>query len=250
MAHHDLSGLRVAVLAADGVEQVELTSPREKLEDHGAEVEVISLRPGSIQAMNMLVPGKKIHVDRTVFTANPDDYDALLLPGGFIGPDFLRQSERALDFIRRFDREGKPIAVICHGPWLLVSAGLVRGRKLTSWPGIRDDVRNAGGLWKNESHVRDRNWVSSRSPHDLRSFNKGMLELFAEHAPAAEAGAGVSLGGLVASGLALAALGYGLRQLQGGDGGITRPRGEAIEEPYRGIATAETVSHVDPGARL
>jgi len=250
MAHHDLSGLRVAVLAADGVEQVELTSPREKLEDHGADVEVISLRPGSIQAMNMLIPGKKIRVDRTVFTANPDDYDALLLPGGLVGPDLLRQSERALDFVRSFDRVGKPIAVICHGPWLLVSAGLVRGRKLTSWPGIRDDVRNAGGLWKNESRVRDRNWVSSRGPHDLRSFNRAMVELFAEHAPAAEGGAGVSLGGLVAGGLALAALGYGLRQMQGGDGGGAHPRGEIHEEPVRGIATAETASHVETGARL
>ncbi|HST60436.1 MAG TPA: DJ-1/PfpI family protein, partial [Longimicrobium sp.] len=122
---------------------------------------------------------------RTLRTADPEDYDALLLPGGLIAPDTLRQSEPALDFVRGFERAGKPIAVICHGPWLLVSAGLVVRRNLTSWPGIKDDVRNAGGIWQDEPMVRDRNWVSSRGPQDLKHFNRAMLDLFAERVPQA-----------------------------------------------------------------
>lgn len=251
MSKPSLDGLRVAILAADGVEQIELTSPREKLEDHGAEVEVVSLRRGSIRAMNLMAPGKKVDVDRTVSAADAADYDALLLPGGHFGPDFLRQSEKALDFVRAMDRAGKPVAVICHGPWVLVSAGLVRGRQLTSWPGIRDDVRNAGGIWKDEAVVRDGNWVSSRGPQDLRKFNKAMLELFSGHAVFAEEdeGAGVSLGGLVASGLALAAIGYGLRQWQGGDGGGEgwKRAGDARAE-YGGMATADTSGHLTADA--
>lgn len=252
MSKPNLRGLRVAVLAADGVEQVELTSPREKLEDHGAEVEVISLRPGSIRAVNLLKPGKKIKVDHTVFTADPDRYDALLLPGGFASPDFLRQSDRVRDFVRRFDRHGKPIAVICHGPWVLVSAGLVRGRRLTSWPALQDDVRNAGGTWEDEAVVRAGNWVSSRGPHDLRKFNRAMLELFADEAPFAEldrGGSAMTLGSLVASGLALAALGYGLRQWQGGeaaDGGHRHDPGES----YRGVSTADTSQYAEADVAL
>ncbi|HEX2190152.1 MAG TPA: type 1 glutamine amidotransferase domain-containing protein [Longimicrobiaceae bacterium] len=250
MAKPNLDGLRVAILAADGVEQIELTGPRDELVEHGAEVEVVSLRPGSIQGMNLMKPGKKIDVDRAVSTADPGDYDALLLPGGHINPDFLRQSDRVLDFVRAMDRAGKPIAVICHAPWVLVSAGLVRGRRLTSWPGIRDDVRNAGGAWVDEAAVRDRNWVSSRGPQDLRKFNRAMLELFSEHAIFAEddQGAGVSLGGLVASGLALAAIGYGLRQWQGGDGGEGWKRGDG-DPGYRGMATADT-RHVEADVAL
>lgn len=180
MHHVDLTGLRVAVLAADGAEQVEISSPVEALHEHGAEVEIVSLHPGRIRTVNHLFPGRKVRVDRTLRTADADDYDALLIPGGLVGPDTLRQSDQALDFVRAFERAGKPIAVICHGPWLLVSAGLVVRRNLTSWPGIKDDVRNAGGIWQDEPLVRDRNWVSSRSPLDLKHFNRGMLELFAE----------------------------------------------------------------------
>lgn len=180
MNHVNLTGLRVAVLTADGGEQVEITSPVEALHDHGAEVEIVSVRPGRLRTVNFLYPGKKVRVDRTLRTADADDYDALLLPGGLIAPDTLRQSEEALDFVRAFERQGKPIAVICHGPWLLVSAGLVVRRNLTSWPGIKDDVRNAGGIWHDEPMVRDRNWVSSRGPQDLRHFNRAMLELFGE----------------------------------------------------------------------
>jgi protease I len=187
MHHVDLTGFRVAVLTADGAEQVEITSPVDELRDHGAEVEIVSLRPGKLRAVNHMYPGKKVRIDRTLRTADPDDYDALLLPGGLIAPDTLRQSEPALDFVRGFERAGKPIAVICHGPWLLVSAGLVVRRNLTSWPGIKDDVRNAGGIWHDEPMVRDRNWVSSRGPQDLKHFNRAMLEMFAERVPEAPA---------------------------------------------------------------
>jgi protease I len=177
-----LAGLKVAALAADGFEQVELTSPLKELRRHGATVEVISLRPGKIMGMNALLPGKRVQVDRLVQNAEPVAYDALLLPGGFVNPDLLRQSEAALAFVRAFDAAGKPIAVICHGPWLLASAGLVQDRQLTSWPGIKDDIVNAGGRWEDKPVVRDANWVSSRGPHDLRKFNKTMVELFAKRA--------------------------------------------------------------------
>jgi protease I len=157
MHHVDLTGLRVAVLAADGAEQVEITSPVDALEDHGADVEIVSLRPGRLRTVNHMYPGKKVRVHRTLRTADAEDYDALLLPGGLISPDTLRQNEQALDFVRGFDRVGKPIAVICHGPWLLISAGLVVRRNLTCWPGIRDDVRNAGAVYHDEPMVRNRN---------------------------------------------------------------------------------------------
>jgi protease I len=179
----NLRGLRVAALAADGVEQIELTKPLKALQRAGAAVEVVSLRKGKIQAMNLMVPGKKIAVDRVVKDADPALYDALLLPGGHINPDFLRKSDAALEFVRHFDMAGKPIAVICHGPWVLVSAGLVEGRRLTSWPNIQDDIRNAGGAWEDAAVVRDRNWVSSRGPQDLPAFEKAMLQLFGSFQP-------------------------------------------------------------------
>lgn len=178
-----LKGLRVAVLATDGVEQVELTRPVKRLEKEGALVSVISLHPGRIRGMNLWMPGKKIRVDQTLKDARVVDFDALLIPGGFINPDLLRQDEQARNFVRDFDSLNKPIAVICHGPWLLASAGRVHGRRLTSWPGIQDDIKNAGGLWKDEPVVRDSNWVSSRGPHDLLAFNRAMVALFAEKVP-------------------------------------------------------------------
>lgn len=182
MAEKTLEGVRVAVLAADGFEQVEVTLPIRALEKAGATVELVSLRPGRIRGMNLLSPGRKLKVDRTVFTADPASYGALYLPGGFASPDFLRQSHEALRFVQAFEREGKPIAAMCHGPWLLVSAGLVRGRRLTSWPGIKDDVQNAGGLWENAPVVGDGSWISSRDPHDIPAFERAMVSLFAAHA--------------------------------------------------------------------
>jgi protease I len=210
-----LKGLRVAVLAADGFEQVELTRPVKKLKREGAEVEILSLRPGSIRGMNLLVPGKKVGVDATLREVKAADFDALLLPGGFVNPDLLRQSELALEFVRDFERLGRPIAVICHGPWLLVSADLVRGRRITSWPGIRDDIHNAGGLWEDAPVVRDGPWVSSRGPHDLLEFVPEMISLFAEHLPQARLRErpkeSRGWGRWLAGGLAIAALGLGLR---------------------------------------
>jgi len=183
MAKQKIAGLRVAALAVDGFEQVELTGPVKALQKAGAVVEVVSLRPGKIQGMNALLPGKKVAVDRVLSEADPALYDALLLPGGFVSPDFLRQSEQAQQFVQAFDAAGKPIAVICHGPWLLVNAGLVGGRRLTSWPGISADVTNAGGQWEDSPVVRDGNWVSSRGPQDLKAFEAAMVELFGANTP-------------------------------------------------------------------
>jgi len=173
-----LRGKRVAILAADGFEYVELVIPKAALSAAGAKVEVISLHDGKIRGMNLTEPTRKVRVDRTVEEANPDDYDALLIPGGFIGPDFVRQSEPARQFVRAFDAAHKPIATLCHGPWVLASAGLVEGRRLASWPGIRDDIVHAGGIWRNAPLVQDGNWVSSRGPQDLREFIPAMIRLF------------------------------------------------------------------------
>jgi protease I len=180
MGRKRLEGLRVAVLAADGFEQVELTRPLKELLRQGALVDIVSLHRGGIRGINLLYPGIKVRVNRTVDEVSADNYDALLIPGGFVNPDFLRQSEKARMLATAFDVAGKPIATLCHGPWVLVSAGLVKDRKLAAWPGIQDDIRNAGGTWVDEPLVRDGNWVSSRSPLDLLHFERGMTELFAE----------------------------------------------------------------------
>lgn len=214
MARTKLEGLRVAILAADGFEQVELTMPMKALRKQGANVEVLSLRPGHIKGMNLIIPGKKVRVDRLVFNADPENYDALLLPGGFVNPDLLRQSKEVLEFVRAFDQAEKPIAVLCHGPWVLASADLVRGRKITSWPGIKDDLINAGAEWVDTSLVRDRNWVSSRGPHDLRAFKKGMIELFATRRPMApkKVSRRSPAKFLVGAGMLVGAVAYALRR--------------------------------------
>lgn len=211
-----LKGMRVAVLAADGFEQVELTVPVKKLRREGAQVELISLKPGSIRGMNLLYPGKKVDVDATLRQVKAADYDALLLPGGFVNPDLLRQSALALEFVRDFERLGRPIAVICHGPWVLASADLVRGKRLTSWPGIQDDIHNAGGIWEDSPVVRDGTWVSSRGPHDLLEFLPAMVSLFAEHLPASQAQERPKVARpwlrWLLGGLAVASLSYRLKQ--------------------------------------
>lgn len=178
-----LKGLRVAVLATSGFEQVELTRPVKKLERQGAEVTMVSLLPGHIRGMNHMLPGKKVRVDATLKDVKAADFDAVLLPGGLINPDTLRQSALAKDFIHDADSLNLPIAIICHAPWLLISAGLTEGRTLTSWPGIRDDVKNSGAQWRDEAMVRDDNWVSSRGPQDLPVFERAMVELFEEKMP-------------------------------------------------------------------
>jgi protease I len=178
-----LEGRRIAALAADGFEKVELVVPMKALRAAGATVDVISLRHGSIRGVNLHEPASRVHVDKTIAEANPSDYDGLLLPGGFINPDLLRQSAEARAFVRAFDEAGKPIASLCHGPWVLASAGLLQGRTLTSWPGVRDDLVNAGATWLDQPLVRDGNLTTSRGPQDLVPFVQGCLDLFAQDAP-------------------------------------------------------------------
>jgi protease I len=178
-----LQGRRVAILAADGFEMVELVAPLLALRAEGAKADVISLRRGRIRGVNLHEPARRVRVAKTLAEADPADYDALLIPGGFINPDLLRQSEPARAFVQAFDRAQKPIATLCHGPWVLASAGLTEGRTLTSWPGIRDDVVNAGATWLDQELVQDRNWVSSRGPQDMAAFLRGMIQLFSGAAP-------------------------------------------------------------------
>jgi deglycase len=175
-----LNGKRVAILAADGVEQIELTEPRKAIEDEGADVELISLESGEIQGFDHLDHGDKFTVDRTVSDARADDYDALLLPGGVANPDFLRADEDAVAFVRAFGEAKKPIAAICHGPWTLIDAGLVKGRKITSFPSIKTDLLNAGADWVDEEVVVDEGLVSSRKPDDLPAFCAKVVEEFCE----------------------------------------------------------------------
>jgi len=175
----NLKGRRIAVLATYGFEKVELTIPVSALKKAGAEVEVISLHHGSIRGVNLHEPASRVDVDKTIAEVRPANYDALLLPGGFINPDLLRQSAEAREWVREFVQSGKPIASLCHGPWLLASAGLLKGRVLTSWPGIRDDLVNAGATWVNSEFVQDRNLVTSRGPQDLLPFIRGIKKHFA-----------------------------------------------------------------------
>ena len=185
----ELNGKKIAFLVAnEGVEQVELTEPRKAVEEAGAETELLAPEAGTVQAFNHLDKADTFEVDRTIADASPDDYDGLVLPGGVANPDQLRTHEEAIRFLQEFVASGKPVGVICHGPWTLVEADLVRGRKLTSWPSVRTDIRNAGGEWVDEQVVVDQGLVSSRKPDDLPAFNAKIVEEFAEgrHEVAAE----------------------------------------------------------------
>jgi protease I len=175
-----LEGKRVAFLATDGVEQVELTEPWKTVEDEGGTPELVSLESGEIQGFEHLDKGAKFEVDRTVEDASEGDYDALVLPGGVANPDFLRMDENAVAFVRSFFEAGKPVAVICHGPWTLVEADVVRDRTITSWPSLRTDILNAGGNWVDEEVVVDNGLVSSRRPDDLPAFCEKLAEEFCE----------------------------------------------------------------------
>ncbi|KFU79260.1 protease I [Amycolatopsis lurida] len=175
-----LNGRRVAILAADGVEQVELVEPRKAVTDAGATAEVVSLEPGEIQAMNGDIDkADKFPVDRVVKDVTVDDFDALVLPGGTMNPDNLRADENAVRFVRDFVNSGKPVGVICHGPWTLVEADVVRGRTLTSYPSVRTDIRNAGGTVVDQEVVTDGNLTSSRNPDDLPAFCAAIVAGFA-----------------------------------------------------------------------
>ena len=175
-----LDGKKVAILVTDGFEQVEMTQPREALDEAGAETKIVSLKSGKIQGMHHADKGDKFDVDLTLDEARPEEFDALMIPGGLMNPDSLRSNVDALEFTRHFFREGKPVAAICHGPWVLIDAGVVRGRILTSWPAIKTDVKNAGGKWINEEVVVDNGLVTSRKPDDIPAFNKKMIEEFCE----------------------------------------------------------------------
>lgn len=176
-----LQGKRIAfVVAPEGAEQVELTEPWKAVEDEGGKPELISTEEGTVQAFNHLDKGDTFKVDRTVDGADASEYDGLVLPGGVANPDLLRADERAVAFIRAFFEQGKPVAVICHGPWTLVEADVLRGRKITSWPSLQTDIRNAGGTWVDEEVVVDEGLVSSRKPDDLPAFCAKLVEEFCE----------------------------------------------------------------------
>ena len=183
MQHGRLRGRRIAVLAADGFEKLELTVPVMALRLAGAKVDIISLRRGRIRGVNLHEPASRVRVDYTVSEADPHRYDGLLVPGGFINPDLLRQSRQARAFVQSFNERHKPVASLCHGPWVLASADCVKGRTLTSWPGIRDDMVNAGATWLDEEVVRDGNLVTSRGPQDLLPFIRAIKHLFSERQP-------------------------------------------------------------------
>jgi protease I len=175
-----LEGKKVAFLATDGVEQVELTEPWQAVEGAGGKPELISLEPGEIQGFEHLDKADTFTVDRAVSKVNATDYDALVLPGGVANPDALRMDEDAVGFVIGFFEEGKPVAVIGHGPWTLVEADVVKGRTLTSWPSLETDIRNAGGTWVDEEVCVDGGLVTSRKPDDLPAFCKKLVEEFAE----------------------------------------------------------------------
>ena len=180
MAEKQLSGLKVAALTTDGVEQVELLEPKKALEEAGAQVVVIAPKSGSVQGFKHHDKADKIPVDRQLDQVNADEFDAVLLPGGVINADALRVEKKAQQIVQEIDRAGKPIAVICHGGWLLVSAGLTRGHTMTSWPTLQDDIRNSGAKWEDREVLRDGNWVSSRKPDDIPAFNREAIKLFSE----------------------------------------------------------------------
>jgi protease I len=182
----ELSGMKVAIIATQDFEESELTEPKKALEAAGATTVVISSKPGKIQAVRHDEKSIQVDVDKTFDQVQPSEFDAVQIPGGALNADTLRVIPEAQEFVRQMDRSGKPIAVICHGPWLLVSAGLVRGRKMTSYHTIQDDIRNAGAQWQDSECVRDKNWVSSRQPSDLPAFNQEMIRLFAEQRGARE----------------------------------------------------------------
>jgi protease I len=180
MADQKLKGKRVAILAADMVEQVELIEPRKALDAAGAETTLISLKPGEIQGFDHFDPADKITVDKAIEEVQSDEFDALLIPGGVGNPDQLRGDENVVQFVREFFEAGKPVAAICHALWVLVEADVVRGRKLTSWPTLQTDIRNAGGNWVDEQVVVDQGLVTSRKPDDIPAFNDKMIEEFCE----------------------------------------------------------------------
>lgn len=180
MSDQKLQGLKVAALFTDGVEQVEFIEPAKALREAGADVTVIAPHSGQVRAWDHTDWGEKIDVDMTLDEANPNDFHALLLPGGVMNPDNLRLDDRAVRFVRQMVRSGKPVAAICHAPWMLVEADVLEGRTVTSWPSLQTDIRNAGGEWTDREVVTDQGIVTSRKPDDIPAFTRKMIEEFAE----------------------------------------------------------------------
>jgi protease I len=175
-----LKGLKVAILVEDGFEQVELFEPRKALDQAGAETRVVSPRAGDVRGWNFTDWGDNVKVDVHLDRARAEDFDALLLPGGVMNPDKLRMQPKAVDFVKAFFGAGKPVAVICHGPWTVIEAGAARGRRIASWPSLKTDLRNAGAEWVDQEAVVDDNLVSSRKPDDIPAFNREMISLFTQ----------------------------------------------------------------------
>jgi protease I len=189
---NELRNKRVAVLVENGFEQSELVEPKKALEEAGARVEIVSPQSGKVKGWTHANWGNEVAVDRRLEDAKPDEYDALLLPGGVMNPDKLRINPRAVEFVRHFVAAGKPIAAICHAPWTLIEAGAVKGRRMTSWPSLAADLRNAGAQWVDEPCVVDNGLVTSRKPDDIPAFNKKMIEEIAEGVHAGKRHEGVA----------------------------------------------------------
>ncbi|MEH2108545.1 type 1 glutamine amidotransferase domain-containing protein [Nostoc sp.] len=178
MANENLKGLKVAILITDGFEQVEMTEPRKALDQAGAETRIVSPKGDRVRAWNFTDWGDEFPVDVALDQAQPQDFDALLLPGGVMNPDILRMQPKAVEFVKSFFDAGKPIATICHGPWTIIETGAARGRRIASWPSLQTDLRNAGAQWVDQEVVVDNNLVSSRKPDDIPAFNREMIGLF------------------------------------------------------------------------
>lgn len=188
MAEASLSGMRVAILVADDFEQSEMTEPKKALEEAGAKTTLVAPKRGKVQGVKHDEKAQAFPVDMTLDEADPDEFEAVMLPGGALNADYLRMQKKAQEFVQKMDQAGKPLAVICHGPWLLVSAGLAKGRRMTSYYTIQDDLKNAGAQWEDKEVVKDRNWVSSRQPSDIPAFNREMINTFFEYRGRAQKG--------------------------------------------------------------
>jgi protease I len=178
-----LNGKKIAILATDGFEQVELTTPRDTLRAEGADITIVSVKPGKIQGMNHDQKGDQIAVDATLDQVRPEQFDALILPGGVANPDYLRVNKDAVAFVKSFLAAGKPVSAVCHGPWMLIEAGGVKGKTVTSWPSLKTDLRNAGANWVDEQVVRDGMLVTSRKPDDLAAFCRETASMIASATP-------------------------------------------------------------------
>jgi protease I len=176
----NLKGMKIAILATDGFEQVELLKPRKALDDAGAKTQVVSPKDDKVKGWNFTEWGDTVPVDVPLKQAKADDFDALVLPGGVINPDKLRMIPEAVAFVKSFFDARKPVAAICHGPWTIIETGYAKGRRIASWPSLKTDLRNAGAEWMDQESVKDGNLVSSRNPDDIPAFNKAMIELFGQ----------------------------------------------------------------------